>query len=125
MRYFGSKATSMNTIYGIISQKYPTGSICDPFGGIGTVGSFFKSRGYEVWTGDLLIFTHYFQIARVKLNKVPSFKKLKEALGLRRFSELIEHINFLRPKTGWLTKEYSEKGLFLLRVMLGKLTHAE
>jgi hypothetical protein len=38
MRYFGSKTTTMDNIFEIISQRYPSGSICDPFGGIGTGG---------------------------------------------------------------------------------------
>lgn len=115
MRYFGSKATSIDAIYNLISQRCPTGSICDPFGGIGTVGSYFKSRGYEVWTGDLLTFAHYFQIAKIKLNRVPRFNKLNDELGIKRFSELIDYLNSLRPKSGWVTKEYSDKRSFFTK----------
>ena len=44
MRYFGSKVSSVEKIYQIISAIIPSGSLCDPFGGIGTVGSFLSLK---------------------------------------------------------------------------------
>src|SRR4030042_1499802 len=60
MRYFGSKVSTIETIHNLISKRMPSGSFCDPFGGIGSVGSYLKSKGYNVWSGDVLNFAHFF-----------------------------------------------------------------
>ena len=115
MRYFGSKVSSVEKIYQIISAIIPSGSLCDPFGGIGTVGAFFKSKGYDVWTGDILTFAHYFQIARVKLNRTPLFRKLIKELQLKNYSEVVSLLNSAKPKAGWVTSEYAEQRLFFTK----------
>jgi adenine-specific DNA-methyltransferase len=115
MRYFGSKVSSVEKLHKIISGIIPQGSLCDPFGGIGTIGSYFKTKGYSVWTGDILTFTHYFQIARVKLNRMPSFKKIREKLNLKTNSEVIELLNSINPIDDWITDEYSKNRKFFTR----------
>jgi len=107
MRYFGSKVSTVEQVFKLVATRVPEGSFCDPFGGIGTVGSYFKSRNFNVWTGDNLINAYCFQVARVKLNRVPSFRKLKESLDLKKSQQIGELLNGEPPVTGWLAREYS------------------
>jgi adenine-specific DNA-methyltransferase len=112
MRYIGSKSSSVQIIYEIISRSVPNGSFCDPFGGTSTVGSFFKSKGYKVSTGDLLIFAHYFQIAKLAFNKYPIFNKLIKYLGINSINELLEYFNSCEVNNGWFIEHYSSQRLF-------------
>lgn len=112
MRYFGSKASTTEQVYKIVSKKMPTGTFCDPFGGIGTIGSFFKSKGYSVWSGDLLTFAHYFQIARLEANRVPSFLTLRKIYNLTSITAVIDYLNKESRQKGWFVEEYSKKRHF-------------
>ena len=76
MRYFGSKTMLLDRIGVITSDCIKTGCFCDPFGGIGTVGSYMKSKGYRVVSGDILQFAHFFQVARIEQNDLPSFSRI-------------------------------------------------
>ena len=115
MRYFGSKVSTVECVYNLISERVPAGTFCDPCGGVGIVGAYFKSKGYRVWTGDILTAAHYFQIARVKLNRAPSFKKLRSALRFDSHCDVIGWLNREKPKVGWLTREFSDKRHFFTK----------
>ena len=115
MRYFGSKTSTIETIHDLISKRVSTGSFCDPFGGIGTVGSYFLSKGYNVWSGDILTFPYYFQIARLKFNYSSFFKGLRSKLGIENQNDLTNLLNSSSPKKGWFTREYSEKRKFFTK----------
>lgn len=115
MRYFGSKVSTLEDIYDLASKCTPKGTFCDPFGGIGCVGAYLRSKGYEVWSGDILRFAYYFQISRVKYTKQLSFKKVITALNLKNCNDLIAHLNSLSTSKGWFVKEYSEKRLFFTK----------
>lgn len=112
MRYFGSKVSTISTIYSLVNQRIGAGSFCDPFGGIASVGGFFKSKGYDVITGDFLFFAHCFQIARIKHNRRLNFNRLVEYLNLRDRDSIIHHFNNLSPKDGWFVREYANKRKF-------------
>lgn len=116
LRYFGSKASSAHRILDIVRSEHPTGSLCDPFGGVGTVGSLFKRHGYAVTTGDQLLHAHYFQIARVQRDRTPSFRRLRRALGLRTASSVVEELNRkISPASSWLVRRYAiERRFFTL-----------
>jgi len=107
MRYFGSKTSTIETLYELLSQREPRGTFCDPFGGIGTVGSYFRSKGYCVWSGDILTFPYYFQVSKIKFDYKSSFKKVINKLCLRNLKGIIDHLNFVCPKKGWFSEEYS------------------
>ena len=112
MRYFGSKVSTIETLHSLVSQRVSSGSFCDPFGGIGSVGSYFKSKGYSVWSGDVLNFAHFFQIARLKFSKPLSFKRVIDNLGIKNCNDLINLLNSTTPRKGWFIKEYFEKRHF-------------
>ena len=115
MRYFGSKVSTIEAIHNLVSKRVPSGSFCDPCGGIGSVGSYFQSKGYNVWSGDILNFAHYFQVARLKYSRLLSFKRIASELGLENRDDLIELLNSIKPQDGWFVKEYSQKRHFFTR----------
>ncbi|WP_437912475.1 DNA adenine methylase [Sorangium sp. So ce302] len=112
MRYFGSKGSTVERLYELIAREIPSGSFCDPFGGIGVIGSFFKSKGYAVWTGDILRFAHYFQIARVQLEHRPRFNTLRKKLRLDRVADVVATLNRAPSSDGWFAYEYAVRRQF-------------
>lgn len=108
MRYFGSKVSTLKRVYELISERVSSGTLCDPFGGVGIVGSFFKKKGYSVWSGDILTFAHYFQIVRIEKNSMPTFEKLYKALNLRSPADIVGMLNEPGGTEGWFTKQYGE-----------------
>ncbi len=115
MRYFGSKSSTVERIYQLVAERIPSGLFCDPFGGIGIVGAFFKRKGYTIWCGDILTSAHYFQIARVERNRLPSFKRLREVLNFVSSDDIVQNLNSGQGRDGWLVQEYSEKRRFFTR----------
>lgn len=112
MRYLGSKVSVVEHIHREIARLAPSGTFCDPFGGVGVVGAYFKQRGYRVWSGDALTFAHYFQVARIQRNTRPSFRALCQTLGVRSRGEVVDRLNRQRKPFGWLYREYSERRRF-------------
>jgi adenine-specific DNA-methyltransferase len=112
MRYFGSKATTVDRVYELIAERIPSGTFCDAFGGLGFVGSHFKSKGYKVWTGDILTFAHYFQLSRIQLDRTVSFRRLRSNMRLDTIGDVIDTLNTLKPRNGWLVEEYAKKRMF-------------
>lgn len=112
MRYLGSKTMLLDEIVKITEDYTVGGVFCDPFGGIGTVGSCMKRHGFEVITGDILYFAHCFQVALIERNEeielnnvVPGYKKA--------FAKDIEqYLNMLPIKNGWFVEEYASKRKF-------------
>lgn len=91
-------------------EKIERGSFCDPFGGVGTVGSAFKSFGFEVHTGDILTFAHCFQLARVALSKRPRpSHSLRAEFGISTFDEMISFVNDAPPVKSWIHREFAVK----------------
>ena len=78
MRYLGSKTLLLESILNITRSYSEGGVFCDPFGGIGTVGSYMKKNGYQILSGDILYFAHCFQVALIVQNQdflLRQFKK--------------------------------------------------
>lgn len=114
MRYFGSKTMLLDRIGVITSDCIKTGCFCDPFGGIGTVGSYMKSKGYRVVSGDILQFAHFFQVARIEQNDLPSFSRICKETHCTTVQELELYLNQLKMDQGWFIEEYSEKRQFFI-----------
>lgn len=114
MRYFGSKGSVVEQVLDLIGAYVPNGSLCDPFGGIGTVGAAAKRRGYSVSAGDQLSFAHAFQVARIEVDRRPAFKKLRK-LGLYGAADVASHLAALPPTDGWVVREYARERRFFSR----------
>ncbi len=121
MRYFGSKISTLPYLHHLVSQHIMDGTFCDPFGGVGSVGSFFKSKGYTVWTGDILNFAHFFQIARVKRSRQCSFRKLRNHFGFDNTDDLVRYINSVNDPDSWFVDEYSHRRQFFTHLNAEKI----
>lgn len=111
LRYLGSKTLLVEQIKELIGPQ-PEGAVfCDPFGGIGTVGSYMKQKGFKVISGDLLHFAHYFQKALIQLDATPSFSNLVSEIG----ADVEGFLNKISVQQGWLVKSYCEERSFFTR----------
>lgn len=112
MRYIGSKASTITQVSSLVGQYVPTGTLCDPFGGIGVAGANFKALGYAVHTGDILTFAHYFQIARVQLSEPPLPASLAEAAGASTPSDVCDLLNNATPVRSVIHREFSQRRMY-------------
>lgn len=110
MRYLGSKTLLLHNIGNLLTSYRPGAVFCDPFGGIGTVGSYMKQQNFHVTSGDLLQFAHFFQVALIELNDVPAFSGISYEWNVS--GELEAYLNGLRTDCGWLIEEYCNKRQF-------------
>jgi len=107
MRYFGSKGSVVDAIHRMVASELPGGSFCDPFGGIGIVGRHFKSLGYRVTSGDVLLFAHMFQVASIDRSGPLPFSNVAAALGFRSAGQMQRFLNNDRGRSGWFVEEYA------------------
>lgn len=111
MRYLGSKTLLLNDIFNMV-MEFKGGVFCDPFGGIGTVGSFMKQNGFHVISGDILNFAHFFQYTLIERNEENEFNKLKKLLQIDDVSDIESYLNGQYLNEGWLVEEYSNNRKF-------------
>lgn len=121
MRYFGSKVTANEVIYEIVKTHAGSGLVCDPFGGIGSVGTYLRSKGYNVWSGDLLTFAHYFQISKIKFPNEANFTTLFTKIGVNSLEGINSILNSVEPRNGWFVEEYSDRRGFFTRTNAMKI----
>lgn len=114
MRYLGSKTLLLEQIYDLI-KEYREGIFCDPFGGIGTVGSYMKKKDFHVITGDILNFAHFFQYTLIERSAESNFTKLYQALQINSKEEFEKVMNQSVVNSGWLIKDYSEQRRFFTK----------
>ena len=112
MRYLGSKTLLLESILNITRSYSEGGVFCDPFGGIGTVGSYMKKNGYQILSGDILHFAHCFQVALIVQNQSFFCGNLEEEYGIGSDEELNGYFNRLKPKDGWLVRGYARERQF-------------
>jgi adenine-specific DNA-methyltransferase len=118
LRYLGSKTSLLDDIFRLTNEVVSNGVLCDPFGGIGTVGNYFKQKGYQIITGDILTFAHCFQVARVVNDDFPDFMLFKKKMGI---VDIAGFFNTLEPTTGWIVREYSEKRQYFSEINSGRI----
>ena len=111
MRYLGSKTLLLNEIFNLITE-FKGGVFCDPFGGIGTVGSFMKKNGFHVMSGDILNFAHFFQYSLIERNGEDEFTNLKRLLQIENICDIESYLNEQYVVDGWIVVEYSDKRKF-------------
>lgn len=118
MRYLGSKTLLLHSIVEIVKEytEAVDSVFCDPFGGIGTVGSYMKSQGYQVISGDILKFPHYFQVALIQNNYTPQFDKVTDYLEGKTVETYLKQI---APRDGWFVREYAIQRKFFTKQNAG------
>lgn len=120
MRYIGNKTKLLERIYNAIEKRGISGnSFFDVFSGTASVAKFFKQKGYEVFSSDLLFMSYCLQRAYITNNTEPKFKKLLPTLDSCCPQSLLDtpmdkvlcFINNCVPdKQGFIYKNYSVGG---------------
>ncbi|MCX6739506.1 MAG: DNA adenine methylase [Candidatus Parcubacteria bacterium] len=118
MRFIGNKEKLLESIYEVtLSTGIQSGKFCDFFSGTSNVGRFFKEKGFEIVSSDLLYFSYVLQKAYVENNSEPDFKKLlkitgtsKKSLFASPFDSVREHLNSIKGVKGFIYKNYTDEG---------------
>ncbi len=111
MKYIGNKFRLLDFIYtSLQSEGVPDGGVfCDIFGGTGSVGRFFKEKGFKIISNDIMTYSYVVQFAKVTLNKIPEFKKISQG-GL---CGVLDELNNLEPiDNGYVFNNYAPSGEF-------------
>ena len=118
MRFIGNKEKLLDKIYQtVLTTGITGGSFCDFFSGTSNVGRFFKEKGFEITSSDLLYFSYVLQKAYIENNDEPEFKKLLSKIGKKSnslfsspFDIVREYLNRLEGVEGFVYKNYTEEG---------------
>ena len=101
MRFIGNKERLVDWIYSVIQKHNINGKVFfDFFAGTSNVGKFFKQKGYQIISSDLLYFSFVLQKAYIQNNEIPKFKKLLENIKVKsnfllvdNYSLVLEYLN--------------------------------
>ena len=119
MRFIGNKEKLLNNIYDTSTNfsGLKEGTFFDFFSGTGNVGKFFKEKGFQIISSDLLYFSFILQKAYIVNNKKPTFSKLIDKIPQekdRLFSDpldiVLDYLNSLKGMNGFIYKNYTEEG---------------
>ena len=84
------------------------GVFCDIFSGTATVGRFFKEKNFKIISNDFMHYSFLQQYSLIKLNKIPTFKKLRVIKNINferdlkiNYNNILLFLNNLKPKKGY------------------------
>ncbi len=96
----------------MISEGLPQdGIFIDLFGGTGSVGRFFKEKGYKIISNDFMTYSYMAQFVLVGLNFMPSFSKISQD-GI---TSVLAELNNLTPIKGYVYENFAPDGKFSRR----------
>lgn len=120
MRYIGSKERLLSQIESVTRDRIAGGTqVADLFCGTAAVSGLFKRMGYQVTANDNLFFSSVMAEAVLNVSEEPVFKGLLDMITMagpsdRLFSSpydhVLEHLNLLQPRKGFMFGEYSFEG---------------
>lgn len=118
MRYIGNKESLLDTIYHKISSLGIKGErFFDFFAGTTNVGRFFKDKGYQVESNDLLYLSYCLQKAYIENNEEPTFDKLLDTLKFNSttlfatpLETVIDYLNSIEDVYGFISQNYTPLG---------------
>lgn len=111
MRYIGSKSGLLNFIEKpLIENHVNSGILCDVFSGTTVVAQYFKKKGFEIISNDNMLFSYIFQKTFIENNKKHEFKKLSKIIDKPSLEKVIEFLNNLKPKNGFVYKNFCLEG---------------
>lgn len=109
MNYIGSKFSILNfiddTIKDFVNTKEDHLTICDIFSGTGTVGKYFKKKGFNIISNDIEYYSYITAKHFIENNDNIEFKELK-----KENIEPFEFLNNLKGKKGFIYNNYSLAG---------------
>lgn len=108
MKYIGNKTRLLSFINeSIASAKLPqSGIFIDIFGGTGSVGKYFKDKKYKVIANDFMTYSYVAQYVLIKINQIPSFKKVSQS-GI---FGVLQELNSTPPKNGYVYDNFAPSG---------------
>ena len=108
MRYLGSKIKLLSSIEDVIKKNNIQGeTFADLFAGTGCVGDYFKDR-YKVISNDFLYFSYVLNMAKLKNERTPGFKKIQKKIGCNIF-EWLNKMEFTPDESFFLQPLYSNR----------------
>jgi adenine-specific DNA-methyltransferase len=118
MRFIGNKEKLLERIYRAVLSTGVTGGVfCDFFSGTSNVGRFFKEKGYEVISSDLLYSSYVLQKAYIENDGEPKFSKLLKSIDMPSYSLLPSnfdrvrtYLNHLSGTEGFIYQNYTAEG---------------
>lgn len=118
MRFIGNKENLVEKIYQILYNMGIVGnSFFDFFAGTSSVGQFFKKKGYQVFSCDLLYFSFVLQKAYIENNEEPTFEKLLSKINIKNNSlfstpliQVVDYLNAIPSKKGFIYEHYTPEG---------------
>ena len=108
MKYIGNKTRLLEFIYGaVIDSKLPnSGTFIDLFSGTGSVGQYFKNKGYKIISNDFMHYSYIAQHVLIKQNIMPSFSKLSSS-GIE---DVLKELNNIKPVMGYIFDNFAPGG---------------
>lgn len=111
MRYIGNKTQLLGEIERVIDENCEDVNVfCDIFSGTASVANYFKPK-YRIISNDILYLSYAIQMATIKNDSVPSFKKLASELGMTPYEyfDIIETTNHgFKKEQLFFLNNYSE-----------------
>ena len=113
LRYIGNKTRLLPFLLAGIEELGIVGTVaCDPFAGTASVGRALKLRGWRVHSGDVMALSHAFQVARVVLDRTPTYPARLLGQNSRGVSQrrLLDALGAIPPVHGFISEHYSPAG---------------
>lgn len=110
MRYIGNKQNLLDFIYSVIEENKLSGTFCDIFSGTTNVAKFFKKKGFKIIANDIMTYSYVFQRAYICNNQIPTFDKLNSEIKNPNISSVINFLNCLKGKEGFIFNNYCSEG---------------
>lgn len=118
MRFIGNKENIVDKIYKEMQVRGIVGnSFFDFFAGTASVGKYFKQKGYQVYSSDILYFSYVLQMAYIVNNEEAKFDKLLKEIKINSSSlfptplqRVVEFLNEIEPVEGFIYCNYSPEG---------------
>ena len=109
MNYIGSKFSILeyidNTINDFIKLEKKEIVLCDIFSGTGSVGKYFKNKGYNIISNDI----QYYSYITAK-HFIENNDEIKFEILAKENVEPFEYLNKLPGKKGFIYENYSLEG---------------
>lgn len=110
MNYIGSKFSILDfideTINDFVKPKDNKVVLCDIFSGTGTVGKYFKKKGYTIISNDIEYYSYITAKHFIENNEEISFDKLKK----KGITNVFDYLNNIEGKKGFIYNNYSLEG---------------
>src|SRR5574344_1197226 len=124
MRYIGNKENIVEKIFYILQNNGVVGnSFFDFFSGTTNVAKFYKSKGYQVYSSDVMYMSYCLQKAYIENNLEPQFESLLPSLNKNSLSLfatpldlVLQHLNNIPDKEGFIYRNYTPAGTSTLEV---------